>query len=300
MRTLLAIIKRNVKLFFKDKGMFFTALITPGILLLLYATFLGNIYRDTFTSVFPQGFEVDESLINGCVGGQLISSILAVSCVTVAFCSNMLMVQDKANSTVNDFNVTPVSRSVMAVGYYVATLFSTLLICFVSTGICLGYVASVGFYMSLTDVLLLFLDVFLLVMFGTALSSIINFFLSTQGQISAVGSIISSAYGFICGAYMPISQFSDGLQKALSLLPGTYGTSLVRNHAMRGVLSEMESQGVPTEMIQGIKDTIDCNVYFFGERVEEGAMYLILSATVVVLISAYVVMNVLQRKRSGK
>ena len=300
MKTLLAIIKRNVKLFFKDKGMFFTALITPGILLLLYATFLGNIYKDTFVSVFPQGFEVDESLINGCVGGQLISSILAVSCVTVAFCSNMRMVLDKANSTVNDFTVTPVSRSVMAVGYYVATLFSTLLICFVSTGICLGYVASVGFYMSLTDVLLLFLDVFLLVMFGTALSSIINFFLSTQGQISAVGSIISSVYGFICGAYMPISQFSDGLQKVMSFLPGTYGTSLVRNHAMRGVLSEMESQGVPSEMIQGIKDTIDCNVYFFGERVEEGTMYLILSATVVVLITVYVAMNVLQRKRSGK
>ena len=151
--------------------------------------------------------------------------------------------------------------------------------------------------MSLTDVILLFLDVFLLVMFGTALSSIINFFLSTQGQISAVGSIISSAYGFICGAYMPISQFSDGLQKALSFLPGTYGTSLVRNHAMRGVLSEMESQGVPAEMIKGIKDTIDCNVYFFGERVEESTMYLILSATVAVLISIYVVMNVLQKKK---
>ena len=29
------LIKRNIKLFFKDKGMFFTALITPGILLVL-------------------------------------------------------------------------------------------------------------------------------------------------------------------------------------------------------------------------------------------------------------------------
>ena len=32
------LIKRNVKLFFKDKGMFFTSLITPVILLVLYAT----------------------------------------------------------------------------------------------------------------------------------------------------------------------------------------------------------------------------------------------------------------------
>ena len=38
------LIKRNIKLFFKDKGMFFTSLITPAILLVLYVTFLGNVY----------------------------------------------------------------------------------------------------------------------------------------------------------------------------------------------------------------------------------------------------------------
>ena len=51
-RTLL-LVKRNVKLFFKDKGLFFTALITPAILLILYATFLGNVYRDAFYQIFP-------------------------------------------------------------------------------------------------------------------------------------------------------------------------------------------------------------------------------------------------------
>lgn len=90
------LIKRNIKLFFKDKGMFFTSLITPAILLVLYVTFLGNVYRDSFTSNLPNSLKLSESIIEGLVGGQLISSILAVSCVTVAFCSNFLMVQDKA------------------------------------------------------------------------------------------------------------------------------------------------------------------------------------------------------------
>ena len=31
MSTSFILIKRNIKLFFKDKGMFFTSLITPGI-----------------------------------------------------------------------------------------------------------------------------------------------------------------------------------------------------------------------------------------------------------------------------
>ena len=49
MKVVLTLIKRNIKLFFKDKGMFLTALITPAILLVLYATFLSNVYRDSFT-----------------------------------------------------------------------------------------------------------------------------------------------------------------------------------------------------------------------------------------------------------
>ena len=298
MSTLLILIKRNVKLFFKDKGMFFTALITPAILLVLYATFLSNVYKDSFLSALPEGLELAEKLVNGCVGGQLISSILAVSCVTVSFCSNMLMVQDKVNGSVKDLAISPVKPSVMALGYYLATLVSTLLICFTATAICLAYIAKIGWYMTTADVLYLLLDVFLLVMFGTALSSIINFFLSTQGQISAVGSIISSVYGFICGAYMPISQFSEGLQKVLSFLPGTYGTSLVRNHAMRGVFAEMKDAHFLDEVINAMKDTVDCNLYFFDDKVSVNTMYIILSVTVVALVSVYVIMNMVKGKKN--
>lgn len=296
MSILLMLIKRNVKLFFRDKGMFLTSLITPAILLVLYATFLGNVYRDSFTSNLPDTIKLSESIVEGLVGGQLISSILAVSCVTVAFCSNFLMVQDKANGTRKDFIISPVKASALSMSYYIATLFSTLIICFVSTGICLAYVAIVGWYMAFTDVFLLFLDIILLVLFGTALSSIINFFLSTQGQISAVGTIISAGYGFICGAYMPISSFGEGLQKIISFLPGTYGTSLIRNHAMQGVLAEMQNQGIPAEVIESIKDSLDCNLYFFENQVSTSAMYMILGFTVVVLIGVYILLNTFKKR----
>ena len=297
MSTVKMLLKRNIKLFFKDKAMFFTSLITPVILLVLYATFLSNVYTDIFHDSLAGVIEVSESLIRGCVGGQLISSILAVSCVTVAFCSNMLMVQDKVTGVAKDFKTSPVRPSALAVSYYLATLASTLIICFVATGICLLYIAAVGWYMSVLDVILLFADVVLLVLFGTALSSIINFFLSTQGQISAVGTIVSSAYGFICGAYMPISQFGTGLQRVLSFLPGTYGTSLVRNYALRGVFEEMRSIGFPSEVVELIRDSVDCNLYFFGNKVELPVMYLILGGTVALLIGIYITMNVVRGKR---
>lgn len=296
-----ALIRRNTKLYFKDKGMFFTSLITPMILLVLYSTFLGNVYEDSFRSALEAaGASVSDKLIWGCVGGQLVSSLLAVSCVTVAFCSNLLMVQDKTTGSRQDLTIAPISQSTLSLSYYLSTLCSTLLISLAATAVCLGYLAMVGWFLTAADVAALVLDVVLLVMFGTALSSCVIFPLSTNGQASAVGTIISAGYGFVCGAYMPISSFSEGLQKVISFLPGSYGTSLLRNHALRGVFQEMATQGFPTEVVEAIRDSVDCNLYFFDHRVELGGMYTVLIASIVILIGLFIVMTLLsQRKRRG-
>lgn len=291
MKTLMALTKRNGKLFFKDKGMFFTSMITPLILLVLYVTFLGNVYRDSFESSLAEGITVADEVMNGLVGGELFSSLLAVCCVTVAFCSNMLMVQDKVSGARSDLTIAPLRPSVLALSYYIASFLSTLLICLAATAAGMIYLRCVGWYLSGTDIVLILADVVLLVMFGTVLSSIVNFFLSSQGQISAVGTIISAGYGFICGAYMPISNFGEGLQKVLSFFPGTYGTSLIRNHTMRGVFAEMSEIGFPAEVIEKIRDSVDCNLYFYGDKVGTSAMYLILGATVIVLMGIYMLMN---------
>lgn len=217
MTGLWTLTRRNTKLYFKDKGLFFSSLITPVILLILYSTFLKNVYESSFRSALEAaGATIADGVINGCVGGQLISSLLAVSCVTVAFCSNLLMIKDKTTGAKNDLTIAPVKSGTLALGYYLSTLFSTLIINLTASAICLGYLGFVGWYLTFSDVVLLILDVFLLTMFGTALSSCVNFFLSTDGQASAVGTIISAGYGFICGAYMPISSFSEGLQKVMS------------------------------------------------------------------------------------
>lgn len=298
MKCLLNLTARNCKLFFKDKGMFFSSLITPLILLVLYSTFLSNVYRDSFTSSMPAEFGLQDELINATVGGQLISSLLAVSCVTVAFCSNMIMVQDKATGVRRDLTVSPVKSSVLAMSYYLATAVNTLIVCFIAMGAGFVYLANVGWYLSASDVLLMILDVFLLSLFGTALSSIINFFLSTQGQISAVGTIISAGYGFICGAYMPISQFGEGLQKVLSFLPGTYGTSLIRNHTLNRVFNEMSDIGFPDEVVEGIRNSIDCNLYFFENKVSGGSMFAVLGGSVIALIVIYILMNIIASKKN--
>ncbi len=298
MKSLTHLVKRNCKLFFKDKGMFFSACITPFIMLVLYSTFLANVYRDSFTSSLPDFFQIPENLIDATVGGQLVSSLLAVCSVTVAFCCNMLMIQDKVTGAKKDLTVAPVKSSTLALSYYLAAAFSTLLVCLTAAGACLLYLAKVGWYLTAADVVLILLDVFLLVMFGTALSSVVHFFLSTQGQMSAVGTIVSAGYGFICGGYMPIAQFGDGLQKVLSFFPGTYGTCLIRNHVLRGVFAEMKAVGFPADVVEGIRDSIDCNLYFFGTQVKISQMYLVFGCSIAALVGIYVLQNICLRKKS--
>ena len=292
MKTFLALTKRNIKVFFKDKGMFFTSLITPVILLVLYVTFLAKVYRNSFVAALPDGVSVPEKLISGMVAGELVSSLLAVCCVTVAFCSNTLMVNDRITGARKDLLVSPAKRSVIAASYFSGTFFTTLIVTYAATAAGLIYVAASGWYMSFSDVALIIVDVFLLTAFGTALSSVVNALLRTQGQAAGIGTIVSAGYGFICGAYMPISNFGEGLQRVLSFLPGTYGTSLLRNHAMRGVFDAMSGEGFPAEAVDAIRDSVDCNIYFFDKKVGEAEMYMILCGSVVLLICLCVALNI--------
>ena len=52
----------------------------------------------------------------------------------------------------------------------------------------------------------------------------------------------------------------------------------------------------PDEVVEKIKDSVDCNLYFFGEKVNISAMYGVLIAAISVLIGLYVIINILTIK----
>ena len=288
--------KRNINLFFKDKGTFFASLITPIILFVLYISFLKNVYVQSIESVLPAGFTGMSDLINSFASSQLMSSILAVSCITVAFCSNIIMAQDKITGARNDLLVTPIKPPQLALGYYLANVATTMIIGFVAAAVGFVYIAIIGWYFSFTDVLLSLLDVVLAVLFGTAAAALVDSFISTQGGIGAVSTIISSLYGFLCGAYMPISQMGDSFRDFVMFIPGTYATGLFRNHYMNAVLSEM-SEKLPDEAITAIRDSFDMNMYFFDNKVGVPTMYIVVIASIVILLAAYILVTKLRKEK---
>ncbi len=300
-KKMISLISRNTKCYFKNKFTFFTSLITPLILFVLFATFLKNIYIESFENIAAE-FEITigKRALNGVTGAWLMSSILSVSSVTVAFCSNIIMVEDKMNASINDINVSPIKKTTVAVSYFISNFFVTFIV--IVTIMLIGhiYLACVGWYIPVSDVFMILVDCICGILFGTLLAGIVESFISSQGGISAVSTLVSSMYGFICGAYMPFSQFSEGLRNFLGLLPGTYGVGIMRNHYMNGYIDEIVKGAtdptVADSLSKGLKDGFDANLYVFGNRIPLGAMYGILLGSCAVLLAVYIVIIILRNK----
>lgn len=296
-KKLISLVGRNTKCYFKDKFLFFVSMITPLILLVLFATFLRNVYIDSFKSAFPEGFTVNGRILEGITGAWLMSSILSVSSVTVAFCSNVVMINDKIEGSLNDFRVSPVKGVTTSVAYFISNFFVTLMVmlCLMLVGHI--YLAAVGWYIPVGDVFMIIVDVICGVLFGTLLAGVVESFISSQGGLSAVSTLVSSMYGFICGAYMPFSQFSEGLRNVLCCLPGTYGVGIMRNHYMSGYLSALAEEGIPPESVTAIKENFDISIKCFGTEIPLGAMYGILLGACALLLSAYVAIVIVKNKK---
>ncbi len=297
--ALRALVARNCKLFFRDKGTFLPSLLSPLILLFLFIAFLGNVYRDSIRSGVGS-FPVTGAEVESIASGWLVSSLVAVCAVTVAFTANTIMVQDRAGGQADDLLVTPVPRPIVFFSYFLATYFVTAAICFVALGAGFVYMAIAGWHLSAGDLFLALGDTLLLVLFGTALSSIVCRFLRTHGAVVAIQATVSAAYGFLCGAYIPIGTMTGWLGNLICCLPATYGTVLLHAHLMGGAIGAVGGGDLPAAFTEGLKEGFDCVISPFGSTVPAWGCYLILALACLLLSAVFFGLSFVGSRRKGK
>ena len=244
MRGILGLIKRNLLLFFKDWQSILFSLLTSIIVLVLYLLFL----KGTFVAAINKEMEpypgpasvVTEKDIDMFANLLLLTGILGSAMISVPFSCITTLVRDRANKVDYDILATPLKRGQIIFAYFVsAVLSSTLLTGIILTIGLVGIRMQGNIYMNASQVVKAFSIVALGSISASAIFMIIVLFFKTVSACEAFFGILSAASGFVIGAYIPISQFSNGVQTVCNLFPASQITIMLRNILLNGLLENI-------------------------------------------------------------
>ena len=246
MRGILGLIKRNLLLFFKDWQSILFSLLTSIIVLVLYLLFL----KGTFVSAIQSAMEqypglasmVPQKDIAMFANLFLLSGILGSAMISVPFSCITVVVKDRANKVDYDILATPMKRGQIIFAYFVsAVLTSTLLTDIILAVGLIGIRMQGNMYLNASQVIKAFSVVALGSISASAIFMIIVLFFKTVSACETFFGILSAASGFVIGAYIPISQFSNEIQTVCNLFPASQITIMLRNILLNGLLEHINT-----------------------------------------------------------
>jgi len=255
MRGILGFIKRNVLLFFKDWQSILFSLLTSIIVLVLYLLFL----KGTFVSAIQRAMEqypglasmVPQKDIDMFANLFLLSGILGSAMISVPFSCITVLVKDRANKVDYDILATPMKREQIILAYFISAVLTSILLNSIILAVGLIGIRMQGnMYLNISQVVKAFSVVALGSISASAIFMIVVLFFKTVSACEAFFGILSAASGFVIGAYIPISQFSNEVQTVCNLFPASQITIMLRNILLNGLLDHINTslQGVDQGM----------------------------------------------------
>jgi multidrug/hemolysin transport system permease protein len=268
-----SLIRRNMRLFFRDRASVFFSLLSVLIIILLYALFLAKMQVNGITeSIKAAGLVPDEKAIRFFVDSWIMGGILATGTVTTSLGAIGILVDDHHRGASRDFRVSPVRRSSLVSGY----LFSTFLVSFVMSTI--AFVIAEGYIVLSGGELLA--PVQMLGTFGVLAVCILSFstlmcflatFMKTPGAFGSFSTVLGTLLGFFMGIYVPIGVLPESIQVFMKLLPFNSAAVLLRQQFMERPL-ELVFDGVPAAFSTEYMDVYGITMNLWGTVIPPWAM----------------------------
>ncbi|MQQ02115.1 ABC transporter permease [Streptococcus mitis] len=218
---MLALLKRNFILYFRNRSGVFFSLLGALISFLLYIIFL----QKNLTDAWSQLPDNTNLLNNWLMGGTL-----AVTGITTSFTALTQMVQDRENQVDQDLFLTDLGIWGLQVSY----LISSITISFVMQ---VFMFAVMGLYFKESPVISHLPEIALIMLLSSLLSSLINILLIYRFQsvdsLGKLATIVGTSSGFLVGTYIPIGVLPDFAQIIMKCTPATYIASLYRQILMK-------------------------------------------------------------------
>ncbi len=295
MRGFLGLTKRNLLLFFKDKQSILFSLLTSMIVLALYLLFLKDTFVNAMDSAINQfpGLSsiIDKNDKDMFANLILLTGILGSAMITVPYNCLITLVKDRENKVDYDILATPLKRGQIILSYFVSAAFSSVILTGIILAVGLATICMHGdIYLEAIDILKAFGVVALGSISATSIFMIVVLFLKSVSASGAFFGLLSAVSGFIIGAYIPISQFSEAIQTICNIFPASQITIVLRNVLINGLLEHMNTtlDGVD----QGMFVTSIKEIFSFKARLFDG--YFDMSQMLVYIVVSIVICIVVQ------
>lgn len=269
MRDFMGFTRRNLLIYFKDKLAILFSLLTSIIVFVLYLLFLKGTFVDAFTGTM-RGLEnlVSSGDIDVFVNGILLSGILGSAMITVPYTCLQTIVKDRESGVDSDICSTPLKRWKIILSYFTASSICSFIMTSVILTIGLVIMSFSGeMHLNVAAVLSAYGLMLLGSVSSTALFMVILLFFKSSSTSTAFFGILSAASGFVIGAYIPLSQFSGGVQTFCNLFPASHITSMIKNVLLSGIADSIDASigGVDNgAFMSAVKDTFNFNASAFG------------------------------------
>ncbi len=218
---MLALLKRNFILYFRNRSGVFFSLLGALISFLLYIIFLQKNLTDSWSQL-PNSTNL---LNNWLMGGTL-----AVTGMTTSFTALKQMVQDRENQVDQDLFLTDLGNWGLQASY----LISSIIISFVMQ---VFMFAVMSLYFKESPVISHLPEIALIMLLSSLISSLVNVLLIYRFQsvdsLGKLATIVGTASGFLVGTYVPIGVLPDFAQIIMKCTPATYIASLYRQVLMK-------------------------------------------------------------------
>lgn len=282
---MLALVKRNIKIYFRNKGAWLASLLTVFIIIGLYALFLGDQLSKGFEGI---GLDSPRLLTDGWIMAGIISIMpLSISLGAVS------IVSDRSKGLFKDFYCSPVSRSRITLGYILCLALISFFITLI--GFILGEIYIVVNGGELLSLLNMLKVVGIIAIDDLATTSIVMFiamFITTEGAYTAVCTVIGTISGFITGIYIPVGSLPDSVATAVKCFPISHAGSMLRQIFTESAITEC-TKSVPAELKPDVINLINSEmgiIYSFGDHTVtdfESIIVLVATAAVFFVLTAF-------------
>ncbi len=235
------LVKRNLLIFFRDRGSVFFSLLGVLIIIGLYVLFLGDIMVKDLGDLPGARFLMDSWIMSG---------LLAVTPVTTSLGAMGVVIEDKKYGMYKDFAASPIKRNVLYGGYLISGFLISLILSLVTFFLAEIYIVIYGGELLTAAAAGKALAMILLT---TASSGIMMFYMvswfKSVNTFSAASTVIGTLMGFLTGIYIPVGALPSSIQTVVKLFPPSHAAVLFRRIMMEQA-ERITFAGAPAENLE--------------------------------------------------